>query len=420
VSANPCQREIFVEIPADVVAQKRQVVTANYLKHARIPGFRRGKTPTSLVASRFAAEIKKDVLEALAGSFFQQEADKQQLSPVAQPSIDELKFDDEGPITFKAIFEVLPEFSVEGYKDIKVEHEKVEVAESEVEDTIAGLREQKAVYEAVEETRAIVDGDFAEISFEAVESGVEGAEPVKQDEALVGVGDKNTVAEFSENLRGKKPGDIVEFPVQYAEDFPGKQLAGKKYDYKVVVKGIKSKKAPELNDEFAKELGEEFNTLDELKAKIRENLEHQKSHEVEHKGKDAIVAQLLEKFTFAVPNAMVEHQTDIRLERGLRALMGQGLRPEQIKGMDLSGLRTAQRAEAEKEVRQNLILGKIAAAEKIVITDEEFEQQVASVAAQSRMSVEEAKQRLAENGGEQSLRGRMLEEKALENLYHQN
>lgn len=416
---NPCQREISVEIPAEIVAQQQASVVATYQKHARVPGFRRGKVPAAVIKQRFADEIKKEIVEQLLPRYFEQEAKAQKLAPVAQPAVTELSIEEGQPLKFTARFEVMPEFDVAGYKDVKAEHEEFSVSDEEVSETLAGLQEQSSTFAPVDEPRAIVDGDFAQIAFTSVFLGGEPTEPVKMDDAMVDVGGKNTVAEFSENLRGKKAGEIVPFDVTYAEDFTDKRLAGKTLHYEVTVKGIKLKQTPELNDDFAKQAGDEFNTLEELKTRIRENLLHQKEHEAEHKGKDAIVEQLLAKFDFPVPQAMVEHQIDMRLERGLRSLMQQGLRPEDIKRMDLNRLRDGQREDAIKEVRTSLILDKIAEAEKIEIDEKEFDENLEALAKQSRQTVEAVRARLEENGGLSNLRGSLLRDKALETLYHQ-
>jgi trigger factor len=418
-NTNPCQREISVEIPAEIVTKEEASVIAEYQKHARVPGFRRGKVPATVVRQRFKDEVKKDVIEALIPRYFREEAAKEKLAPISQPQISKLDFNEGEPIKFTAVFEVLPEFEVTGYKDIKVEIEKPAVDEKEVEDTLARLQEQNSTYVNVEEERPLADGDFAQVSFKS--TGLEeGAEPVQMDEVLVDIGGTNTVKEFTENLRGAKAGEERSFDVTYGEDFNDKRLAGKTLHYTVTVKGIKKKQKPELNDDFAKELGQDFSTLEELRTRIRESMLHEKQHEAEHKGKDKIVDELISRYEFPVPNALVEHQIDQRLERGLRALAQQGLRAEDMKRMDLSRLRDGQREGAVREVKAQLLLEKIAEAENVQISEEDLDKEVQGLARQMQQTPEAIRARLEQNDGLERIRERMRQDKTLDALYKQS
>ncbi len=180
-------------------------------------------------------------------------------------------------------------------------HEAVEVGDEEVQKTIDNLREQNSTYINVDEDRGLADGDFASVSFKST-SPEEGAEPVEMNDVLVDIGGANTLPDFSNNLRGAKAGESRSFDVTYAEDFGDKRLAGKTLHYDVEVKGIKTKSVPELNDEWVKELGQEdMDTLDDLRARIREGMEHEKKHQAEHKMKEELLQQLTTKFPIDVP-----------------------------------------------------------------------------------------------------------------------
>src|SRR5581483_11286635 len=195
---------------------------------------------------------------------------------------------------------------------------------------------------------------------------------------------KNTVEEFTTNLKGTKPGDEKTFDVAYAADYGDQRLAGKTVEYHVTVKSLKKKVLPELNEEFIKELGGEFKTPDELRKQIREGMEHEKKHRAEHEGKDKLVEELVKLHDFPVPQSMVESQIETRLERGLRALAQQGMRAEDLRKMDFRRLRDGQREAATREVKASLLLEKIADAEKIEVSDEELDQQIAGLARQSQ------------------------------------
>jgi len=410
------QREIAVEIPADIVSRETEAVIQKFQKMAKLPGFRKGKVPASVVKQRFAEDIKTEVVEQLVPRYFRQETEKQGLHPVSQPRVIDLHIHDGEPLTFKAKFEVLPDFEVQGYNDIKIEKAGVGVTDEEVENTLNQLREQNASYNAVE-GRPLQDGDFAQVAFKGVPQGEPEAQPVSMDDVMVEVGGSNTIPEFTENLRGANAGDEKTFIVKYADDFSDDRLKGKSFDYTVKVNSIKTKQMPELNDDFAKELGAQFTTIDDLKKAIRENLEGEKKHRAEHEGKDKLVDELVKANPIEVPEAMVDHQVDLRLERGLRALAQQGMKTEDMRRMDFTRLRAAQRDAAKKEVQVALLLEKIADKEQVTVTDEDVDKEIHILAAQSQQSVDAVRARLIKEGAIDRIKNRIRTDKTLELLY---
>jgi trigger factor len=242
------------------------------------------------------------------------------------------------------------------------------------------------------------------------------AKPVEVNEVLVEIGGKNTVKDFSDNLRGAKPGDERNFDVTYPDDFNDQRLAGQVMSYAVKIQGVKKKNVPELNDEFAKELGE-FATLEELKSRIRENMEAERKHEIEHAEKEKLIDELVAKNDFPVPQALIERQIDVRLERGFRALAAQGMRTEDMRKMNFDRLRSAQKDAAVREVKASLLLDKIAEIENLDATEEDINKELESAAAQSKQSVEALRSRLTKEGSLARLRDRIRNEKALDFLY---
>ena len=366
-SATPSatQKEVSVEIPADVVAKETDAVVAKFQKMARLPGFRKGKVPASVVRQRFAEDIKTEVVEQLVPRYFRKETERQGLHPVSQPQVTDLHLHDGEPLKFKAKFEVLPDFDVQGIDEIKIAKPDVTVTDEDVDKALNHLREQNASYNPVE-GRPLQDGDFAQVAFKGTPQGEgEGQQPVSMDDVMVEVGGTNTIPEFSENLRAANAGDEKTFVVKYADDFSDERLAGKSFDYWVKVNGIKTKLVPELNDDFAKELGADFTSIDDVKKRIREGMEAEKKHQAEHETKDKLVEELIAKNPIEVPESLVEHQIDLRLERGLRALAQQGMKTEDMRKMDFGRLRAGQRDAAKKEVQVALLLEKIAEKENI-------------------------------------------------------
>jgi trigger factor len=421
--SNPCQRELTIEIPADVVKAETDSIVNKYQKLARVPGFRKGKVPASMVRQRFAEDIKSEIVETLVPRYFREETKKQNLAPVSQPRVTDLHIHEGEPLKFKATFEILPEFKVAPYDDIRVTTLDTNVSDQDVETALNNLRDQQATYNAVEEDRPLADGDFAVAGFKGTPKEAEqdaDSKPVEVDEIMVEIGGKNTIPEFSENLRGAKPGDQRTFDVKYADDFADKRLAGKSMTYEVNVKGIKTRSVPELNDSFAKELSSDFNTLDELRNRLRENMKAEKEHEAEHQGKDKLVEELVKRNDFPVPEAMLNDQIDLRLERGLRALAAQGMKTEDMKRMDLPRLRAGQREAALREVKASLILEKIADEEKIEVSDEQMEQEMEALSAQSKQPLEQVRARLTQDGGLDRIRHRIRNEKALDSLYRRS
>ena len=418
---NPCKRELTIEVPADIVKGEREKITARYAKLARIPGFRKGKVPVTVVRQRFADEIKSDLVEALVPRFFREEVKKHNLVPISQPRVIDLHLHDDEPLKFTAQFEIFPDFKVAPYDDIKPDTIDTNVSEDDVEQALKNVRLQHATFNAVEEERPIADGDFAVVSFRGTpKDGEADAKPVEVEEVMVEIGGDNTIPEFSDHLRGAKAAEHRSFDVKYADDFSDKRLAGKTMTYEVDVKSIKTRLVPEPTDDFAKELGADLPTYEDLRNRLRENMKSEKEHEAQHQGKDKIVAELVNRNDFPVPEAMIDQQIDLRLERGLRALAAQGMKAEDIKRMDFDRLRAGQRDGALREVKASLILEQIADQEKIEVTDEELDQELAALALQAKQPVEQVRTRLTQDGGLDRIRHRIRNEKTLNHLYRRS
>jgi trigger factor len=417
------KREISVEIPAAEVARETELQIVRYQKSARLPGFRAGHVPASIIRQRFGDGLKNDVIEALIPKYFRREAEKQGLIPVSQPRVTDLHIHEGEPLTFKASFEVLPEIQVEGYKELRADKPEIAVADEEVEQALTNVLEQRATYTTVE-GRALAVGDFAQASMDGKPKDSQDvaeakANPVHMDDVLIEIGGKNTVPEFTEHLTGASAGEERTFDVSYPEDISDKRLAGKTFVYTVKINGIKQKNLPELNDEFAKELGD-FTSLDQVRKQIRENIEAEKRHTTEHAAKDKLVAELVSRNDFEVPESLVDRQIDLRLERGLRALAAQGMKMEDLKKMDLPRLRAGQREQAIQDVKLSLLLERIADLEKIAVSDEDVNRELEALAKQSKQTSEAVRARLTEDGGLDRIRMRIRSEKTLEFLYHQS
>jgi len=413
------KREIEIEVPSEEVSRETDALIQKYQKLARIPGFRRGHVPASIIRQRFSQDIQNDVVDALVPKYFRKETERLGLMPVSQPRVTDLHAHDGEGLHFKASFEVMPEIKVEGYKELRADHAEITVTDEEVEESLKALQEQKATFSPIE-GRAISDGDYAQVSLDGTPKQDEAeTKPVHMDDVLVEIGGKNTMPEFTENLRGTNAGDERTFEVNYPEDFSDERLRGKTFSYKVKINAIKQKSLPEMNDDFAKELGE-FSTLAEVKQKMREGMEHERRHAAERDAKDKLLTDLISRNQFEVPDALVEHQIDIRLERGLRALAAQGMSSEHMKKMDLPRLRAGQRDQAVQEVKATLLLEKIAEEEKIEVGDDEINREIETLATQTKQTAEAIRARLTRDGALDRIRNRIRNEKALDFLYRQS
>ncbi len=435
-TSSSTKREIQVEIPAADVARETETLIQKYQKLARIPGFRTGHAPASVIKQRFAEGIKSDVVEALVPRYFRKEADKLGLTPVSQPRVTDLHVHDGEPMRFKASFEVMPTIRVEDYKELRADKPDTSVTDEEVEQSLKSLQEQRATFTTIEGS-PLADGDFAQVSLDgkpkdaeagsapdsakpdSSKPGPTGTNPVHMDDILVEIGGKGTMPEFTENLRAASAGDERTFDVHYPPDFSDQRLAGKTFTYTVKVRAIKQKTLPELNDQFAKDLGE-FADLEDVRKRIREGMEAEKKHTAEREAKDKLVAELVKRNDFEVPEALVEHQIDIRLDRGLRALAAQGMKTEDMKKMDLNRLRAGQRDQAVQEVKAALLLEKIAEEEKIEVVDAEIDREVEALAEQSKQTPEAIRSRLTRDGALDRIRNRIRNEKTLDFLYRQS
>jgi trigger factor len=354
-------------------------------------------------------------------SHFRAAIEQQGLKPVSQPQVTDIHLADGEPLHFKAIFEILPDFSIEGYQDVTIAKPDTAITDAEYEAELARVVESRSTMEPVTEDRALVDGDWAEIDF----SGLDGdetlvdtlanPEPIEGTGVLVEIGGPNTLPAFNEALRGATVGQELDFEVIYPEDFGERKLAGKTISYEIDVKAIKKKIVPELNDDFAKEM--EYESLDEFTKFVRERVGAEKRRYLENAAKDALVQALVDRFQFAVPESLVQQQVDARLDRGLRALASQGMKPEDLRKLDFDRLRAAQRDSALAEVKGSILLDKIADAERTEATDEEVEEQLQLISYQSREPLETLRARLTEDGSLARIREQLRRDKTRISLY---
>ena len=414
MEAVSCKKELVIEIPVDVVQHELDSVAGKFAKRARIPGFRPGRAPTSLVRQHFRDDIRSEVAQTLIPRFFETAVKEQKWEIVGQPRFEELKFEDDQPLTCKASFEIYPDFELQSYKELEVEEEMPGVTDADVDKAVGELREKAATFEVVAD-RPAADDDYVNVNYRGRDASSPASQPMEAKDAVVHLGGKRTVEGFTENLRGAKVGEVREFPVTYGADYPQKALAGKTFSYRVEIQSIKKKVVPPVDDELAKSVSE-FVTLEELRGKLRQDLEKSAQRQAEMGSKQKLAEKLLEANQFPVPELLVEAQLDRKIERTLGQLLSQGIDPRQTQ-VDWRKVREEARPDAEKEVRVALILGRVADVEKIDLSEEEVDDTIREMAQERHMTAAELKTRLTRDGKLDTLKSTRRNQKALDYIY---
>ena len=407
-----CRHSLEISIPVEAVERETSRVVEDVQKRAKLRGFRPGKAPVSIIRKEFAGDIRQKVMESLIPEHLQKRLEAENLSVVGAPDIKDVHFHDGEPLRFTAEFEVVSDIELQDYKDVEVPYHEPEVTEADIDKRIEELRDQKAQYVNVD-PRPVQDGDFAVLAIRST-GGVEG-EPVNHDEMVLEMAGADTLPAFTENVRGLSPGDEKEFEVAYPEDFGAPRLAGKTVQFHATVKGIRRKDLPELNDEFAQDLGD-YRNLDELREALRKSIFGQRQYDAQQEAKNRIVTKLVEMHEFPVPEAFVDRQIRNRVEQSLRLMAEQGLDPKSLK-LDWEKVKESQRGKAVEEVRASLLLGRIAEREAIGATRDEVDKEVERVARQERQPVAAVQMRFEKDGTLRRIADHIQTEKTLSFLF---
>jgi trigger factor len=407
-----CRKTLDIEIPQEIVDHEISHISRNLAKRARVPGFRPGKAPVSVVQTRYRDEIVSEMLQHLLPRYFSEAVKSKDLDIVDNPQFESVDYNRGQPVKFKAVFEVYPELDVTNYKGIPAEAVSYEVPESEVDNTLKKLQEDMSQLEPLPEERPALQGDFVEISFTGTVTGAD--EPLFSDKATVEVGGESTLREFTENLTGASVNEDRNFSVSYPDNYPEKRFSGKTVDYQVKVEAIKEKHVPELNDEFAQGLGK-YSTLEELRSKVHDDLEKHRREHVDDEMHEKLLQWLEEHNEFEVPNTLVDRQIQIRMQRLLRDLSRQGVNPQRL-DVDWSKIYENQREQAVRDVKGSLILNHVSEKEKIDVSSDEVDAEIDRIAAQMEGPRHRVQEALEKESGMARLRNQILNKKTLDFL----
>src|SRR5882672_12661558 len=416
---SPTRKQIDVEIDAEAVRSVYDRISDNYAKAASVPGFRPGHAPRAVVRTRFKDQIRTEVLRELLPEAVQQAVEEHKLEPLGEPELnlenseglDQLG---QQPISFNVSVEVLPEIKLGDYKGLKVGRSTRPLKDEDVDKVIESLRENSATLEPVEDRGAQI-GDTVTASFHGTFTEQPEAEPINVEDVDVVLGGQGVVQEITDQLIGTKPDDEKTFTVDYTADFSAKGLAGKQVDYAVKVSAVRIKELPELDDDWAQSLSEEVESLEQLRAKIRRDMEQQATNEADNKMRGALLRQLIDAHEFELPERLVEHQTEHRLESVVRDMIGQGIDPRNPE-LQWDKARESLQEQASYDLRSSLLLERIAEAEKIDVSDQEVDDEINAIADASRQSADQVRAILTKQGGERSIAGRLRNRKALDLL----
>jgi trigger factor len=419
VDASETRKEIKIEIGAEEVRAEFDRVTQEYARSATVPGFRKGNAPASVVRTRFKKDIQGDVLKRLVPEAVEQAIEQSGLHVIGQPDV---HLDNEGldkfgqeAISLHAHVEVMPDVALGEYRGIEAARRTRPVDDEEVGRVIENLREASASLQPVED-RASQEGDTVTVDIQGRYVEPPSEEDINVEDVDIVIGGEGVLPAFTEHLAGVRPDEAKTFTVAYPEDFNAQGLAGKTVEYTATVTAVRRKETPEFDDEWVKSLGEEeVSTVEQLRARVRENLTKNAEHESEHRLRDDVLSALIERHRFEVPETIVSYQANQILQSMIRDMMSRGIDP---RGQEINweAMRDMVRERAGDDVRGSMLLERVAEAENIEVSDEEVEAEISAMAEGSRQSVEQVRAALTKQGGERSIADRLRNRKALDFL----
>jgi trigger factor len=402
------KKSVEVEIPADLVSNEAKRVTTEFTRQAKLPGFRPGKVPLSVVRTRFAKEIQDEVMSRLLSRSFRDAISEKGVEPVGDPQLQHVDAYIEGaPIKYKAEFEVKPKIELRNYREIEIDDPKIEVSDEDVDKMIDRLRDQASAYR-VETDRGLENDDFAMIDITTSGEGID----AETRSGHFRVGEETPMSELHDALRGKKPGETASFDKIYGEDAANENFRSKNIHHEVTLKEIRVQEKPEINDEFAKSVGG-WDSVQQMRETIGADIRKHKDHEALRVKQNQIGEHLLGIHDFDVPDALVEEELGKSLQNYARFLASQGVDVEKAE-LDWNKISTEFRPEAVKRVKRGLILEAIAKKEGIEVSDVEVDAEIRRAANENGRDFAEVKHRLRHDGGYEALRASLGQEKALE------
>lgn len=402
-----CKREIELDIEADEVTKEFERIVTQFSSRAKIPGFRPGKAPRDIIKQRFYPEIKESLINSLVPKALSGELKTQNLNPVGMPVVNDLHFKEGQPLHLKAQFEVWPEFNLPGYKKIKVKNKKVSVTDQEINQSLEELRLRSAQYIPVE-GRGVHEEDY--VVAEVKGKDLKTKKFLPQEKVVILAGHAENEELLNKKLIGSMPGEEKIFTLDYDKNHQNKKLAGKKIEHSLKVISIKEKKIPALDDEFAKELGE-FESLKDLKEKIKKEIISSKEKVTKQDMAEEIIKKISDKLSIGLPEVLVEQEYMAIMRRLLSSRTQQDIKKE-----DLEQLKSEGKKKAEQSLKNHLILKKIAEKENLTVSDQEMHEHFKEIAKANNLPLAQIVDSVNKEGKREELRSSILFNKTVDFL----
>ena len=417
---SPTQRELHIEIDAATLKDAYGKVSQKYARGASVPGFRKGYAPLDVVRLRYKEEIKSDVLQQVLPAKVSEAIEEHKLQPLAEPHLhiedaENVKVNGSQPIALHVHVEVMPEIPTPNFDGLEVTRRVKPVEEGEIEDLIANRLNQEAALIPVE-GRASELGDTVIADLEGTFEDDPDGEPIKADNLEVVLGDEVIEKAFTENLVGVREDEEKEFTVAYPAEFSSPALAGKTVHYKAKIKTVGRSETPELNDDWAKSLDEGYESLADLRKKLRSDLETYAKSDADARVRNNAIAKLIEENTFEVPKTLVENQARNLLNNFARDLQQRGVDLQTVDNNFVEMAYHQMQTQAERDVRGAMLLEKIAEAEKVEVSKEEIEEEIGKLADYYRTTPDEIRNSLEKQGGGSSIENNLRTRKSIEAL----
>ncbi len=410
------QKHLSFEVPTDTVAGEIQRVAADYGRKARVPGFRQGKVPTTVIKQRYKDQILYDVANDLIPRLVDEALRERGLEPVATPDIRDVVLEEGKPLTFLAQFETLPPIDPGDYTGIALSKPAAVLEVGAVDALLERLRERAAQWHPVED-RAAEPGDAllmdltrkAGIVLTDAPAATDQGQPMQN--VSIELGNPANPPGFDEHLTGVRPGDVRDFEVSYPADYEPAELAGKTIGYHAEIKGVRRKQLPDLNDEFAKAVSD-LESLEALRERVRHDLQHEAEHEADHKVRHDLLQNLAARMKAPVPQVLVDREIDRRLEEFVRRLMDQGVDPMKA-GINWEEFRQGQQEPSAETVKSTLVLDEIARREQLDADDDDVEREITQFAERSGRTPAAVRARLDKEGGLSRIKQGIRREKTM-------
>ena len=417
---SPTQREIKIEVDADTLKEAYGRVSQKYAKRANVPGFRKGYAPLDVVRLRFKEEIKNEVLAEVLPTKVTEAIQEYKLNPLTEPHLhfddhENVKVNGSQPISLHVHVEVMPEIPEPKYEDLEVTRRVKPVEDSEVEDLIANRLQRDAALIPVEGRKSEI-GDTVIADLEGRFDDDPNGEPITATDLEVVLGDEVIEKSFTENLAGVEEDDEKEFTVAYPAEFSSPALAGKTVHYKAKIKSVGKTETPEMNDEWARTLDEGYESLADVRKKLRSDLEKYAETDADARLRNNAIAKLIEQNTFEVPNALIESQARNLLNNFAEDLQSRGVNLKTVQDDFVQMAYHQMRTQAERDVRGAMLLEKVAEKEKVEVTQDEIDDELGKMAEYYRTTADEIRKTFEKQGSLDNIKNNLRTRKAIEAL----